>query len=87
MIIDMVNKGAVWNQVFYLVIFGMTLIGLFRSREYLSNKIINLLYIIFCGYGLLFLIIESQVRYGFIVSWLFVLLPATFMKNNKQPLL
>lgn len=87
MIIDMVNKGAVWNQVFYLVIFGMTLIGLFRSREYLSNKIINLLYIIFCGYGLLFLIIESQARYGFIVSWLFVLLPATFMKNNKQPLL
>lgn len=82
--IDILNNGSVWFQLFYTVIFIMVLVGVFKNKEYLNNKIINILYIIFCGYGLLFLILESQERYGFVISWVFILLSLTAVNPGSE---
>lgn len=82
--IDILNQGTVWFQLYYTIIFIMAIVGLFKKREYLDNKIANILSIIFCGYGILFLILETQERYGFIVSWVFVLMAAAAFKPRKE---
>lgn len=82
--IDVLNKGAVWFQLYYTIIFIMAIVGLFKKREYIENKIANIMSIIFCGYGILFLILETQERYGFIISWIFVLMAAAAIKPGKE---
>ena len=48
--------------------------GLFIKKNYMDNKPINLFYIIFCGYGILYLITEQQARYAYIACWIFIIL-------------
>lgn len=83
MLIDLEETANIYIQLFYFSVVFLTYLGLFNKNQYLKNPIINLFYIIFCGYGLLYLITESQDRYSFIVSWLFVLLPLTTI-NPKE---
>ncbi|GKX67782.1 glycosyltransferase family 39 protein [Inconstantimicrobium mannanitabidum] len=81
--IDVANNGVVWYQLFHLTLLILIIRGLFRKQEYLEKKLINLFYIIFCGYGLTFLILESQERYAFIVNWLFIILPLAAVKGDE----
>ncbi|WP_238881826.1 glycosyltransferase family 39 protein [Clostridium sp. YIM B02551] len=81
--IDLNNYGQAYRQLFYLIMMVLTYKGLYNRQQYLKNPIINLLYIIYCGYGLLYMITESQDRYSFIVSWLFIILPLTAFKEKS----
>lgn len=79
--IDLDRIGISYIQLIYFILIILTYIGLFNKRQYLKNPIINLFYIIYCGYALLFLITESQERYSFIASWLFLILPFTVFRD------
>lgn len=63
-----------YSQVLYFILMIFIYKQLFYTKQYLDNKLINLLYIIFCGFGFFYLIIEQQPRYAYIVSWIFILL-------------
>ncbi|OAA88333.1 glycosyltransferase family 39 protein [Clostridium coskatii] len=63
-----------YSQMLYIILMMCIYKRLFHVKQYLDNKLINLLYIIFCGFGLLYLITEQQPRYGYIISWVFILL-------------
>lgn len=82
--IDIWNKGSVWYQFFYLILLLLIIKGLFNKKEYLENNIINIFYIIFCGYGITFLILEAQERYAFIINWVFVILPLTALSKDSN---
>lgn len=81
--VDLNTSAHFYVQLFYLTAVIFTYKGLFNKKQYLENPIINLFYIIYCGYGLLYLITESQSRYSFIVSWLFIILPFTAFKDDR----
>lgn len=81
--IDLEKNAVVYMQMFYCVLLFLTYKGLFNKKQYLDNPIINLFYIIFCGYGLLYLITESQDRYSFIACWLFLILALTAGERTK----
>lgn len=81
-ILDLEENGQVYIQLVYLILNILTYIGLYNKKQHLNHPIINIFYIIYCGYGLLYLITESQDRYSFIVSWLFIIL--AFTAFNEQ---
>nr|BAV13152.1 PMT family dolichyl-phosphate-mannose-protein mannosyltransferase [Clostridium cellulovorans] len=81
--LNLFENSDMYNQLMYVIVITTTYIGLFNKRQYLKNKLVNLFYFIFCGYGLLFLITESQDRYSFIVCWLFLILPFSIFEGNK----
>jgi len=83
MMVDLESKAAVYIQFVYFVLTLLTYIGLFNKKIYLRNPEINLFYISYCGYALLFLITESQDRYSFIASWLFIILPFAIFDGKK----
>lgn len=49
------------------------------SRE--KNEKSAILYILLCGFGLVFMILETQSRYSYICSWIFVILAAQGIEN------
>lgn len=75
-------------QIFYFIIMILSYISLFNMKRIISSKpIINLFYIIFCGYGLSYLITETQGRYAYIVCWLFIIFAVSgidAVKNLKE---
>ncbi|NLK94562.1 MAG: dolichyl-phosphate-mannose--protein mannosyltransferase [Clostridiales bacterium] len=73
-IIDFSKGGTGIMQVFYTAILILIFLGLFNKNKIKENQAINLIYIILCGYGLAYLITESQGRYSYICSWIFVIL-------------
>lgn len=81
--IDLEEKGIVYIQFLYLLVLILVYLGLYNKKQYLNNPKINLFYILFCGYAILCLITESQDRYSYIASWLFVILaPAAFERDG-----
>lgn len=60
-------------QIISSVVILLIFIGLFNKKRYRKYSGINLFYIIFCGYGLSYLITENQSRYAYIVSFAFVI--------------
>lgn len=79
-------------QLMYIIIIALSFISLFnKKRIFCENKIINLFYIILCGYGCFYLISEMQGRYAYIVCWLFIIFATsgidnviTYIKNKKE---
>lgn len=66
------SKGIV--QLAYIAIISLSFISLFNKKRIIDeNKIINLFYIILCGYGCFYLISEMQGRYAYIACWLFII--------------
>lgn len=62
-------------QLIYAVAIVLSYIGLFNKKRNTEKlPVVNLFYIIFCGYGLSYLITETQGRYAYIVCWLFIIL-------------
>lgn len=82
--INIEHKGVLWYQLVYAILLLLIIKGLFNKKEYLDNKIINLFYIILCGYGIAFLILETQTRYSFIVNFIFAILPVTAISSNNK---
>lgn len=73
-IIDFGGGGAGALQFIYVVVMGLTLIGLFNRKKIDDKPEIKLFYLLLCGYGLMYLITECQSRYAYIVCWLFIIL-------------
>lgn len=63
-----------FSQLYYIAMVAFCLLGLFNREYRTKNNMINLFYIIFCGYGLFYLLTEMQTRYAYIVSWIFPIL-------------
>lgn len=82
--IDIASKGVLWYQLVYSILLLLIIKGLFNKEEYLGNKIINLFYIILCGYGAIFLVLETQTRYSFIVNFIFAILPVTAITSDNK---
>lgn len=83
-ILKVSQTGSAVFQLFYIVL----LICIFKSLNQKTFSKMILFYVIFVGYVLLYLITENQARYGYIVSWLFVLMSCDeiylyFKKLNK----
>jgi hypothetical protein len=76
------QNSSFYTQIIYASLVVLIYLGLYNKNSYRKNKEINLIYIIFCGYGLLYLITEMQPRYAYIVSWVFVILPLTCSEEN-----
>lgn len=76
-IFDISGKGTSSYQIIYSVLLLLIIIGFFNRKQQSENKIINLFYIILCGFGAIFLVLETQCRYSFIVSYIFAILPVT----------
>ncbi len=61
-------------QIVYLGVMILIFIGFFNRKNNKDSQEINLLYIILCGYGAMYLVTESQGRYSYIISWIFIIL-------------
>lgn len=73
-----VSENGIWfSQGYLFVILSLSYIGLFNIKTIKENRCITLFYFIFCGYGILYLISENQARYGFVVSWVFIIMAIT----------
>lgn len=83
-IFDISGKGFLWYQLVYSILLLFIMKGLFNKTEHIDNKIINLFYIILCGFGAMLLILENQCRYAFIINYIFAILPVTAFKSSNE---
>ncbi|WP_294392829.1 glycosyltransferase family 39 protein [uncultured Clostridium sp.] len=83
-IFDISGKGILWYQLVYAIILLFIMKGLFNKGEHIDNKIINLFYIILCGFGAMLLILENQCRYAYIINYVFAILPVTALKSSSD---
>ena len=83
-IFDISGKGILWYQLVYAIILLFIMKGLFNKNEHIDNKIINLFYIILCGFGAMLLILENQCRYAYIINYVFAILPVTALKSSSD---
>jgi len=60
-------------EAIYGCIMILVFIGLFNRRKNVHCSEINLLYIILCGYGIMYLVTEAQGRYSLIIAWTFII--------------
>lgn len=69
------SENGIWfGQLFFVVLISLSYIGLLNIKEVKQNRPLSLIYYIFCGYCILYLVSENQARYGFIVCWIFVIM-------------
>lgn len=61
-------------QIIYTLLIIHIFLQLLNKKQYLNNNSLYLLYIIFCSFALFYILIEQQPRYGYIISWVFILL-------------
>lgn len=83
-IFDISGKGILWYQLVYAIILLFIIKGLFNKGEHFDNKIINLFYLILCGFGATLLILENQCRYAYIINYVFAILPVTALKSSSN---
>lgn len=74
-VFDIATKGTMWYHLTYSIILILSIVGLFNAKERNAYPEINLFYIIFCGFGVMYLILENQCRYAYIAGYLFVIFP------------
>lgn len=68
-----VNVSLWFIEVIYGCIIILAFLGLFNRRKRNDDSEINLLYIILCGYGVMYLVTEAQGRYSLIIAWTFII--------------
>lgn len=76
MTISMLSQGFLFHQMVWIVLLALSLGGLFR-KENSGGRSLQLLYILFIGFALFYLITESQSRYAYIACWIFPILAMT----------
>ena len=66
----------------FQIIFSVFMLFSFLS-VFTKNTSVNttIMYILLCGFGLIFMIIETQQRYSYVCSWIFVILAAQGIEN------
>ena len=67
-----VSLGLLQRIYFFNVI--LIFLGMINRRKNNSDSEINLLYLILCGYGVMYLVTEAQGRYSLIIAWVFIIL-------------
>ncbi len=82
MTIRISKEGVLYTQSFYIILILLSYVGLYRNKSKRKN-LIDLLYIIFGGMSLQLLLIESQDRYTYPLSWIFIILAITAF-NSKE---
>lgn len=78
----MSTKGFIYSQVFYFSVLLLVYIGLLRNPQ--GNRKMNFFYIMFCGFAIQGLILEAQVRYSYMASWLFIFLIAMGFRSEEK---
>lgn len=80
--------GSVPMQILYTVILMMIFYGLRNKKNIIQYPELNLFYLIFLGYIGAYILTENQCRYGYIASWLFVVLGSdgiiTYIENSMK---
>lgn len=80
--------GSVPMQILYTVILMMIFYGLRNKKNIIQYPELNLFYLIFLGYIGAYVLTENQCRYGYIASWLFVVLGSdgiiTYIENMMK---
>lgn len=69
-----VDASLEFPQIIYSSMMVLVFLGILNRRKNNEVQEINLFYIILCGYGAMNLITESQGRYSYIASWVFIIL-------------
>ena len=65
---------SIWLvQIIYAFIMILVFLGLINRKNNNKDSEINLLHIILCGYGVMYLVTESQGRYSLIIAWAFII--------------
>ena len=78
----MLGNAELIFQIFHVGIIALTLLSLFNKERIMKeNSIINLFYIILCGYGSFYLISEMQGRYAYIVCFIFPILAVSGLEK------
>lgn len=85
LLVRLSTDGTLHVQLFYLLVLIMSYIGLYKGKN-IKNYKIDLLYIIFCGVSIQCLITESQDRYTYPISWIFIILCMTMFNTNENKL-
>jgi len=81
MILRLSEIGFIYFQIFHILLLALILIG-FYWKNTAGNKKVDLFYILYCGFAFQNLITESQDRYAYIASWIFVLLSITAFRDK-----
>ncbi|SFB40935.1 glycosyltransferase family 39 protein [Clostridium frigidicarnis] len=81
MFIRLSKEGDFYTQLFFAIVLLLSYTGLYRKNK-IKNYKIDIFYIIFCGISLQCLITESQDRYTYPFSWLFIILSMTAFSSN-----
>ncbi|MFH5974793.1 ArnT family glycosyltransferase [Clostridium perfringens] len=87
MTIRISEEGVFYIQSFYIILLALSYVGLYKNKSKRKN-LIDLLYILFGGMSLQLLLIESQDRYSYPLSWIFIILAMTAFnpKENEEAL-
>lgn len=83
MIIRVSKECEFYIQMFYILILILSYIGLYKKRNNINYNV-DLLYIFFGGISMQCLILESQDRYTYPFSWIFIILAMTAFKNEMS---
>ena len=72
---DIIVDVPLWGiEVIYGCVMILVFLGLKNRRKVIKDSEINLLYLILCGYGFMYLVTESQGRYSLIIAWTFIIM-------------
>ena len=79
MYVELSKDGMEYIQIYYTAIVLLAYISLYvvegkQIKDGNRSRDSYLFYYIFCGFGLLYLITESQERYAYIACWLFIIM-------------
>lgn len=78
--------GSMALQIVFVVVLILIYLGLFDKKNR-DNSLLNLFYLILCGYIGAYLLMENQSRYAYIISWVFVILAIAGLDRGKQLLI
>lgn len=85
MTISLLSQGFLFHQKIWIFLLVMSYAGLFRTEKSRVRSL-QLLYLLFIGFALFYLITESQARYAYIACWIFPILAMTAFSgvSDKQ---
>ncbi|MBS5939328.1 glycosyltransferase family 39 protein [Clostridium sp.] len=68
-----INVSLWLIELIYTFIMILVFLGLLRRRKNNRDSEINLIYLMLCGYGVMYLVTEAQGRYSLIIAWAFII--------------
>ena len=68
-----INVSLWLIELIYACIMILVFLGLIKRRKNTEDSEINLIYLMLCGYGVMYLVTEAQGRYSLIIAWAFII--------------